>query len=324
MPHVDRDGHVRMESSGNRLPPLLVIQAGPGFPLLNERRRYRKLLALEEHFSVFYWDRSGTGLNSTSPGRICLDAHLDDTVALLKFLARTSGRKVTMMGVSIGGTLALLARKRVPDAVERVVAISPDLDTAAADQNAHERILAAVREPRWRRLATKAARLQEPPCLDPEQFKLRAELLGHLGSVEATSGYGTQVLRIALSIVRTYGPHRLPRVLANMDASARALLPELSRVDVLSHWPRSPLPADLIFGDADFLSPPEVIERARPLLGPRDTLRIVPGAAHMVHFDAPAVVRSVVLGARNSGSTPVANLHSHSKGEFSLDPLREH
>ncbi|HEY1417689.1 MAG TPA: hypothetical protein VGF41_07270, partial [Myxococcaceae bacterium] len=69
MPHVDRDGHVRMESSGNRLPPLLVIQAGPGFPLLNERRRYRKLLDLEEHFSVFYWDRSGTGLNSASPGR---------------------------------------------------------------------------------------------------------------------------------------------------------------------------------------------------------------------------------------------------------------
>jgi pimeloyl-ACP methyl ester carboxylesterase len=320
MPHVDRDGHVRRESSANGLPPLLVIQAGPGFPLLNERRRYRKLLALEDHFSVFYWDRSGTGLHSTPPGRISLDAHLDDTVALLKFLARTSGRKVTMLGISIGGTLALLARKRVPEAVERVVAISPDLDTAAADRNAQERILAAVRDPRWQRLASKAARLQPPPCLDPAQFKLRAELLVHLGSVEATSSYTTQVLRIAFSIARTYGPHRLPRVLANMDASTRTLLPELSRVDLLSHWPRSPVPADLVFGDADFLSPPEMIERARPLLGPRDTLRIIPGAAHMAHFDAPAVVRSVVLGERPSGSVaPVANMHTHSNGAFGPD-----
>jgi pimeloyl-ACP methyl ester carboxylesterase len=321
MPHVDRDGHVRMQSSGNGLPPLLVIQAGPGFPLLNERRRYRKVLALEEHFSVFYWDRSGTGLHTAPPGRIGLDAHLDDTVALLKHLARTSGRKVTMLGISIGGTLALLARRRVPEIVERVIAISPDLDTAAADRYAHERILAAVRQPRWQRLASKAARLQAPPCLDPAQFKLRAELLGQLGSLEATSSYGMQVLRIALSICRTYGPHRLPRVLANMDASTRALLPELSKVDLVAHWPRSPVPADLVFGDADFLSPPEAIERARPLLGPRDSLRILPGAGHMAHFDAPAVVRSVVLGDRVSGSA-VSNLHSHSKGDFGL--LREH
>jgi pimeloyl-ACP methyl ester carboxylesterase len=311
-----------MESSANGLPPLLIVQAGPGIPLLNERRRYRKLLALEDHFSVFYWDRSGTGLHVPPAGGPRLDADQDDTVALLKRIAQTSGHKVTVMGVSIGGTLALLARKRVPEIVERVVAVSPDLDTAAADRHIHTRILAAARDPRWRGLAAKAARLQPPPCLDPSQFKLRAELLAHLGSVEATSSYGAMVRRFALSIVSTYGPHRLFRVLANMDASTRALAPDLSRVDLLSHWPRSPVPVDLIFGDADFLSPPEVIERARPLLGPRDTLRIIPGAAHMAHFDAPAIVRSVVVGDRALGS--VTRLHTHSGGAFGTEPLREH
>jgi len=308
MPRVPWDEHIRMESSAEGLPPLLVVQAGPGFPLLNERRRYRKLFALEDHFSVCFWDRSGTGLHSTTPGRITLEAHLDDTVALLKFLVRTSGRKVTMLGVSIGGTLALLARKRVPEAVDRVVAVSPDLDTAASDRHAHERIVAAVREPRWRRLASKAARLQPPPCLDPAQFRLRAELLGHLGSVEASASYGTLVRRMALSIAATYGPHRLPRVLANMNASTRALAPELAKVDLISRWPRSTVPADLIFGDADLLSPAEMIDRARQLLGPQDTLRVVPGAGHMAHFDAPAVVRALVLGDRASGSPlPVQN-----------------
>src|SRR5215469_16498219 len=116
MPRVPWDEHVRMESSAEGLPPLLVVQAGPGFPLLNERRRYRKLLGLEEHFSVFYWDRSGTGLHFPSPGGLSLEGHVDETVALLERIARTSGRKVTLLGISIGGTLALLARQRVPEA----------------------------------------------------------------------------------------------------------------------------------------------------------------------------------------------------------------
>ena len=223
------------------------------------------------------------------------------------------------MGVSIGGTLGLLARQRVPEAVERVVAISPDLDTAASERHAHAQIMAAVREPRWRRLAPQAARLQPPPCLDPAQFKLRAKLLGHLGSLEAGASYGTQLRRIALGIASTYGIHRLPRVLANMDASTRALLPDLSKVDLISHWPRSPVAADLVFGDADLLSPAELIDRTRALLGPQDTLRVVHGAAHMAHFDAPSVVRSVVLREEPSGSpVPTQNGANH------LHPVRQH
>jgi pimeloyl-ACP methyl ester carboxylesterase len=127
---------------------------------------------------------------------------------------------------------------------------------------------------------------------------LRAELLGHLGSVETGASYGAQLLRTVLSIAATYGPHRLPRILANLNASIRALLPEYTKVDLLSRWPRSPVPVDLLFGDADLLSPAAVIEKVRPLLGPQDTLRVIHNAGHMAHFDAPAVVRSVVVGGK--------------------------
>lgn len=302
MPRVPWDEHVLMESSAEGLPPLLVVQGGPGFPLLNERRRYRRLLGLEEQFSVFYWDRSGAGLHSPPPGRLGLETHVGETVVLLERIARESGRKVRVLGISIGGTIALLARQRVPEAVERVVAVSPDLDGAAGEHHAHQRIMTAVGEPRWQWLAPKAARLQPPPCVDPTQFKLRATLLGHLGSVEARASYATQLRRTVLSIAGTYGPHRLPRVLANMDASMRALLPEYSTVDLISRWPRSPVPVDLVFGNANLLSPAEMIDRVRPLLGPQDTLRVVDEAAHMAHFDAPAFVQSVVLGEEPSRS----------------------
>jgi pimeloyl-ACP methyl ester carboxylesterase len=303
MPRVPWNEHLVMESSAEGLPPLLVLQAGPGLPLLNERRRYRRLLALEDRFSVFYWDRSGAGLHALPPDRADLEVHLGETIALLERLARDSGRKVMVLGVSLGGTLGLLARRRVPQTVARVVAISPDLDIPAGDRNAHEQILAAVREPQWQSLAPKAARLQPPPCVDPAQFELRATLLGHLGSLEAGASYGTQLRRTVLGIAATYGPHRLPRVLANMRESLRRLMPEFSRIDLVSRWPRSPVPVDLIFGDRDLLSPAEMIDRVRPLLEPRDTLRVIRGAGHMAHFDAPAVVRSVVFGEEPSALT---------------------
>ena len=181
-----------------------------------------------ERKGVLYWDRKGTALHPAPPAGLGLEAHLDETVALLRRLARASERKVVVMGVSIGGTLGLLARQRVPEAVERVVAISPDLDTAASERHAHAQIMAAVR------------------------------------------------------------------------------------------WPRSPVPADLVFGDADLLSPAEMIDRARAVLGPQDTLRVVHGAAHMAHFDAPSVIRSVVLGEEPSGSpVPTQN------GANQLHPVRQ-
>src|SRR5512144_978315 len=159
MPRVPWNEHVRMGSSAKGLPPLLVVQGGPGFPLLNERRRFRRLLGLEQHFSVFYWDRSGAGLHAPPPGRFDLEAHVADTADLVERLTRASGRKVRVLGISIGGTIGLLARQRVPESIDRVVAVSPDLDGTAGERHAYERIMAAVREPRWHRLAPKVARL---------------------------------------------------------------------------------------------------------------------------------------------------------------------
>jgi len=53
----------RVRLCGNRsgLPPVLVVQAGPGLPLLNEAVRFQQRLQLEQDFSVAYWDQRGCG-----------------------------------------------------------------------------------------------------------------------------------------------------------------------------------------------------------------------------------------------------------------------
>src|SRR5471030_78778 len=43
------------------LPPILIVQAGPGFPLLNEVDKFRRRLGLEENFTVAYWDQRACG-----------------------------------------------------------------------------------------------------------------------------------------------------------------------------------------------------------------------------------------------------------------------
>src|SRR5690348_5355645 len=41
------------------LTPLLVVQAGPGLPLLNEVPQLQRTLRLETHFTVYYWEQRG-------------------------------------------------------------------------------------------------------------------------------------------------------------------------------------------------------------------------------------------------------------------------
>jgi hypothetical protein len=38
-------------------PVLLLMQQGPGFPIINDARRLQHLLGLEKAFTVVYWDQ---------------------------------------------------------------------------------------------------------------------------------------------------------------------------------------------------------------------------------------------------------------------------
>lgn len=52
---------LRLCAAREGLPPVLIVQAGPGFPLLNEVAKFQRRLDLERTFSVCYWDLRGCG-----------------------------------------------------------------------------------------------------------------------------------------------------------------------------------------------------------------------------------------------------------------------
>ena len=65
---------IRIRAANARNPLLLLVQQGPGLPMINEVRTFERVLSLEDDFTVVYWDQRGglsiprTCPSSTSPG----------------------------------------------------------------------------------------------------------------------------------------------------------------------------------------------------------------------------------------------------------------
>src|SRR5262245_49424858 len=69
------------------LPPLLVVQGGPGLPVLHEVPKFQRRLNLERDFLVSYWEQRGCGaVPPEDAGRVTLTRQVDDLCAVLKWL----------------------------------------------------------------------------------------------------------------------------------------------------------------------------------------------------------------------------------------------
>src|ERR1700752_1880198 len=126
---------IRLRGAHTSNPVLLLIQQGPGLPMINEARRFEHLLGLEQAFTVIYWDQRGCGRSlrrRTDRAGISLEAMVADTVSLLDFLAHRFGGKTYIAGFSFGATLGAYAAAKCPDLVAALVTAGMDIDGAAA------------------------------------------------------------------------------------------------------------------------------------------------------------------------------------------------
>ena len=125
---------VRLCATRPALPPLVVVQHGPGVPVLHEVAKFQRRLQLERHYLVVYWEQRGCGNASGSDAeRVSLAQQVDDLGAVIRWVADRTQQKVLLFGVSIGATISLLAAAREGARVKAVVANSPDLNTRAGD-----------------------------------------------------------------------------------------------------------------------------------------------------------------------------------------------
>src|SRR5215831_3191012 len=138
---------IRIRAANASNPLLLLVQMGPGLPMINEAPAFGRALSLEDDFTVVYWDQRGCGrsLRSADATReLSLPAMVSDTDELLALLCERFDGPAVVAGFSMGATIAALAAARRPDLVAALVAVGMDIDGPAIENNAYRFALAAA------------------------------------------------------------------------------------------------------------------------------------------------------------------------------------
>ena len=295
---------IRILSTDVANPVLLLIQQGPGLPMINEVRRFGRLLALEQAYTVVYWDQRGCGRSLRRQEDrigISLERMVGDTVSLLELLHDRFGRKAVVAGFSFGATIGAYAAARRPDLVATLVATGMEIDSAAADGMAYDFALASARQRGNRRAIRQLEAIGLPPHRDIKQFATRARWVIEFGGVDTNENYGSFVRRLLASLARSgdYSPRDILRTVRGITATPAALLPEVAALDLVRTLPGTEVPIVMAQGRLDRVAPGEAAQRyADSLSAPSKQLVWFEHSAHMPHFEEPAKFRELLMDVR--------------------------
>lgn len=285
---------VRLRSCELGLPPLLVVQGGPALPLLHEVRKFERLLNLEELALVAYWEQRGCGSASAKDAKsVSMARQVEDLRTVLRWLHAETQQRVVILGISIGATFALQAAEREVESTSAVIAISPDARTAVSDEHSFT-FLEEQARCGTERLSRKVKKLGPPPYLDLTAFQRRATLLADLNTIEYGRSFGSLLRETFVGMLRTYGVVGATRALRNINLILRNILPEMESLDLIANPPRLSMPVHYIFGEKDALTPASLTRALPNAIAAPGTVVRVPNGGHMVHFDHPDIVRSIV------------------------------
>jgi pimeloyl-ACP methyl ester carboxylesterase len=298
---------IRVRAADASNPVLLLMQQGPGLPIINERQRLERLLGLENDFTVVYWDQRGTGLSARPLGTsanqfdISVARMVDDTVTLLELLRDRFGGKTFVAGFSFGATFAAYAAARRPDLVASLIAVGMDIDVPAAETHAYAFALEAARRRGNRSAIRQLESIGAPPHTGATQFRTRARWVADFGGVETDEDYRGLVRALLVSLIRSpdYSTADVVRTLRGIGASQAALLPELATTDLVRTMPRLDVAVVMAQGRRDRVAPAEAAQRFHDsLTAPSKRLVWFEKSAHAPHLEEAATFRQLLTDVR--------------------------
>ena len=303
---------------------LLIVQQGPGLPLIQEARAFEQELHLQAEAVVAYWDQRGTGKSfRADPSTVTLAQIVADVRAMVDALcARLSVDRVDILGLSIGGTFATMAAAQDPSRIGHLVVVAIDVDFGESERYAY----AFARDEAARRDARRALRQLEaigaPPHDTAEKFLTRARWVTAYGGINQRRGY-FGLLWDTVSRVLT-SPHyalreRLP-ILGAINKTLELMLAPANHFDLRKTVPRIQVPIAFFQGRRDVGTPPEVVAGyAAGLDAPRGkSLVWFEDSAHMPYYEEPALFREALLRALDLAPAPLPSLTAgHAKTTLS-------
>jgi pimeloyl-ACP methyl ester carboxylesterase len=179
------------------------MQLGPGLPIINETRRFERLLGLEHAFTVVYWDQRSTGLLRESNAEISTARMISDTVSLLELLRGRFDGKTFVAGFSFGATFAAHAAAQRPDLVAALMATGMDIDIPRAEDWTYDFVLNTARSRGNRRAIRQLEKIGPPPHLGVKQFSTRARWAFNFGGVRTNASYNSEFRSLLGSLLRS-------------------------------------------------------------------------------------------------------------------------
>ena len=223
-----------------------------GFPLSHEMWK-PQIKFLSEKYYVIAYDILGHGKSDVGDGQYTIDHHVDDLFALMDLLKI---KKAVLVGLSMGGYIALRAYERRPLRI-RALVLSDTKSEADTDEGKIKRF-AGMRDVKENGSAVYAETAVKT-LFASKTFKKNPEMVQDIEKIVAN----TKPLGIAGTLLA---------LAARSDTT-----PILSQIKV---------PVLILVGSEDVITPPR-LARAMHKKIPHSELHIIPEAGHMSNLENP-------------------------------------
>lgn len=136
-----------IESRDLSKPLVLFLHGGPGMPEYFLNRKYPT--GLEEHFTVCWWERRGSGLSfndDINVGSMTVEQMVDDIIEVTNHLRERFGKQRIILMAHSGGTFfGIQAVAKAPDLFQAYIAIAQMSYQLRSEELAYEHMLRSYR-----------------------------------------------------------------------------------------------------------------------------------------------------------------------------------
>ena len=282
---------------------LLIVQQGPGLPLIQDARVFERRLHVESEAVVAYWDQRGTGKSSRAdPSTINVARGAADVGAVVNALcARLNVDRVHILGLSLGGSLAMMAAARAPARIGRIIAVGVDVDWGESERYAYAFAMNEAARRGARRALRQLEAIGAPPHDTSKKFLTRARWVAAFGGIHRQRGFfgllWDTVKRVLTS--RHYSLRERAQALGAISTTQALMLAPVNHFDLRAMVPRIEVPIVFLQGRHDVGTNPHVVERyVAGLDAPRGkSLVWFEHSAHMPYDEEPGLFRDALLRA---------------------------
>jgi 3-oxoadipate enol-lactonase len=247
--YLARDPFNYVETGNSSAMPVVFVH---GFPFSNKMWQ-PQLDLVGESFRAIAYDVRGHGESYVGDGQYTIEGHVDDLIVLLNLL---SIQKAVIVGLSMGGYIALRALERNPERF-RAAVLCDTRSEADGNEGKLKRFAAitAVKNDG----AEAFADVFVKNVFAPGTFKRNPQAIERIHSViKRTSELSIAGTQLALA--------------ARTDAT-----PSLSKIGV---------PTMILVGELDVITPPSASQAMHERI-PHSEMHVIPHAAHMSNLENP-------------------------------------